>query len=331
MTTTPRPSKRLLGGFFAAALLFTACGSDPAPLVAPAEAAPADDAAATVPAAPAADAASGPVAVTSGESELGDILIGATGLAVYGFTNDVDATSACYGTCADAWPPLIVGEDWTVAPGLDSGIFNAVERDDGQLQLVAGKWPLYYFAGDTISTDLNGQGSGDVWFAVGTDGILVTEAPAESAVVPDETQPDDASIVAVASTTIGDALVDEAGLTLYGFLNDTDGVPTCEGACADAWPPVIVESADLPADLDPAVFSVSERPDGTFQLSAGVWPLYRFAGDAAAGDINGQGSGDVWFVATPEGGLIKDSDSTDNAAASPTPASDSESEGTEGY
>ena len=37
------------------------------------------------------------------------------------------------------------------------------------------------------------------------------------------------------------------------------------------------------------------------QLKAGKWPLYRFAGDEAPGDVNGQGSGDVWFVARPPG------------------------------
>ena len=34
-------------------------------------------------------------------------------------------------------------------------------------------------------------------------------------------------------------------------------------------------------------------------LKAGAWPLYRFAGDAAPGDTNGQGSGGVWFVVGP--------------------------------
>lgn len=317
-TKVLRPTNRkLFGGLFASTiapiLLFTACGGDPAPIAA-APAAVVDDAAATT-AVPGADPAAGPVAVTSGESDLGDILIGSQGLAVYGFLNDVDATSACYGTCAEAWPPVLVSEDWTVAPGLDSGIFNAVARDDGQLQLVAGKWPLYYFAGDTTPTDLNGQGSGEVWFAVGTDGVLITDDTAAAAVSPADTPTSDASIVAVATTSLGDALVDEAGLTLYGFLDDKDGVPSCEGACADAWPPAFVDSAELPAGLDADVYSVSERSDGTFQLNSGVWPLYRFAGDAAAGDVNGQGSGDVWFVAAPGGGLIQDGDSEESASA----------------
>ena len=41
------------------------------------------------------------------------------------------------------------------------------------------------------------------------------------------------------------------------------------------------------------------------QLKAGKWPLYRFAGDEAPGDVNGQGSGDVWFVLDPQAKLIK--------------------------
>ena len=53
------------------------------------------------------------------------------------------------------------------------------------------------------------------------------------------------------------------------------------------------------------MFTVVPRLDGTNQLKAGKWPLYRFAGDAAPGDANGQGSGGVWFVVDPHGGLIK--------------------------
>ncbi len=303
---------KLIGGLVAGTLLLAACGSDPVPIAA----VPAADTATTTAApAPAAEPATGSVAVTSGDSELGEILVGSNGLAVYGFTNDANASSVCYGTCAEAWPPVLVDENWTVAPGLDSGIFNAVARDDGQLQLVAGKWPLYFFAGDTVPTDLNGQGSGDVWFVVNTDGILVTDG-AEAAAGEPSVEAPTAPIVTVGSTSLGDALVDENGLTLYGFTNDTDGVPTCDGACADAWPPVLLDTNELPAELDANIFSVSERSDGSFQLNAGVWPLYRFAGDAGAGDVNGQGSGDVWFVATPDGGLIKDGESAEAESSS---------------
>ena len=113
----------------------------------------------------------------------------ADGLTLYGFTNDVDAISTCYSTCAEAWPPVIVDEEWAVGPGLDIGIFSTTEREDGTLQLVAGKFPLYTFGGDAAPGDITGQGSGEVWFAVTLDGTLspamrrrpAAEAPAEEA------------------------------------------------------------------------------------------------------------------------------------------------------
>ena len=56
--------------------------------------------------------------------------------------------------------------------------------------------------------------------------------------------------------------------------------------------------------LDAKIFSVVARPDGTHQLKAGKWPLYRFAGDAGAGDVNGQGTAG-FFVVMPNGSLNK--------------------------
>jgi predicted lipoprotein with Yx(FWY)xxD motif len=164
--------KRTLGILMAAPTLAltAACGNDDAASTAAENGEPAASGA----------AAGSAVAVRSGDSELGEILVGEDGLTLYGFTNDVDGTSTCTGTCADAWPPVLVSADWTVGPGLDSGIFSTVRRDDGSEQLVAGKWPLYRFSGDAAPGDVNGQGSGGVWFVVGADGSLLKDAPADS-------------------------------------------------------------------------------------------------------------------------------------------------------
>jgi predicted lipoprotein with Yx(FWY)xxD motif len=300
---------------------------------APAQAA----AAAPTTATPATSAQSPPgsaIGAKLGESDFGQLLASTDGLTLYGFTNDVKARSSCYGTCAELWPPVIVDEDWTVGPGLDAGIFATTVREDGSLQLVAGRWPLYMYGGDAVPGDVTGQGSGGVWFAVGVDGRLIrgnapagesdgaaaTTVPADPYAGGNEYPSTDSApaapataeapaaptIVSVGLTGLGDALIDADGLTLYGFTNDGDGVPTCEGDCAGAWPPLLVDGAELPAGLDPAVFSVVPRSDGSHQLKAGAWPLYRFAGDAVPGDTNGQGSGGVWFVVDPAGGLIKD-------------------------
>ena len=153
-----------------------------------------------------------------------------------------------------------------------------------------------------------------MWFAVDLDGILITDGAAAPAVEEEAAAP--AAVVAVGDTSLGQALVDGNGLTLYGFTNDADGLPTCADACADAWPPILVDSAELPAGLDPNVFSVVDGVEpGTFHLKAGKWPLYLFAGDAAPGDVNGQGSGDVWFVADPNGGLITGDEASDESAS----------------
>lgn len=139
---------------------------------------------------------------------------------------------------------------------------------------------------------------------------------------PGELTTDDV-LVALAASGLGDILVDGAGLSLYGFTNDVDGVPVCYDACADAWPPILVDGAlddaALGAGLDAAVFSTVDRTDGTSQLVAGDWPLYLFAGDGAPGDVNGQGVGDVWFLVAPDGSLIgADALAGDEAAAAST-------------
>jgi predicted lipoprotein with Yx(FWY)xxD motif len=119
------------------------------------------------------------------------------------------------------------------------------------------------------------------------------------------TQPATSNITATtAQTPLGRVLVDGHGLTLYGRTLDVNGMSSCTGSCATAWPPVLVNGTALPAGLDAAMFAVVTRPDGTHQLEAGKWPLYRFAGDAKPGDTNGEGS-ESFFAVAPTGKLVK--------------------------
>ena len=281
---------RTIGALAAATtmMLVAACGSD-------------DDAAPPAEESAAAGAdAGGSVAVRTGESGLGEILVGENGMTLYGFTNDTDGTSTCTGTCAEAWPPVHVDPDWTVGPGLDTGVFSTIPRDDGTTQLVAGRWPLYYYSGDSATGDVNGQGAGEVWYVVGTNAALIKDAaPAAPASATTSVQ--------VADSPLGQILVDAEGNTLYGFTNDVDGVSTCTGDCAATWPAHLIEGEPVLGEgLDAAVFSTVEGAEGGQQLRAGTWPLYRFSGDAAPGDVNGQGVGEVWFVVGADGSLVKD-------------------------
>jgi predicted lipoprotein with Yx(FWY)xxD motif len=98
-----------------------------------------------------------------------------------------------------------------------------------------------------------------------------------------------------ADSANGPILVTEEGMTLYTFDKDSDGVSACEGDCVVNWPILAAEEEAAP-DGD---WAVIERSDGTYQWTYKGKPLYTFKGDAAAGDITGDGKGDVWHVATP--------------------------------
>lgn len=105
-------------------------------------------------------------------------------------------------------------------------------------------------------------------------------------------------------TTIGAFLAGDGGKTLYVLTRDAPGVSTCAGSCATAWPPFVLdtgESVKGGADVTGS-FGTITRDDGATQVTYKDAPLYYFAGDAAAGEVNGQGLSGVWFVASPDGG-----------------------------
>lgn len=284
-----------------AAFVFVACGggSDTA----------ADDTTTTDPPDTTATPAAGvDVAVTS----LGEVLVGPEGMTLYGFTVDDPGVSNCYDDCAQVWPPL--SGDTPIGGDLDSSLFTTAERTDGTSQLVIGDWPLYYFAGDAAPGDVNGQDVEGVWFVVDADGNLVgapemTEPEDGAAADPSgdrayDYDVEDPSGLTLAETDLGPTVVDGDGFTLYGFTQDTPTTSACAGACADNWPPVPGD-AKVGAELDSSLFTTITRDDGSTQLVFGDWPLYRFAGDGAPDDVNGQGINDVWFAIGPDATLYR--------------------------
>ena len=117
-----------------------------------------------------------------------------------------------------------------------------------------------------------------------------------------------AATVTSADIAVGSVLVDADGHTLYAFMNDSAGTPTCGGSCAGAWPPLLVEGQlMLGPGLDSALFTTVPGVDGGLQVKAGDHPLYRFSGDSAPGDAMGQGLGGVWFAVMPDGTLLQES------------------------
>jgi predicted lipoprotein with Yx(FWY)xxD motif len=138
-------------------------------------------------------------------------------------------------------------------------------------------------------------------------GTAATAAPTTAAA-----QEANGTTVAVASSKLGDILVDADGRTLYAFTKDKGDQSACSGECATSWP-ALTGTATAGTGVEAALLSTSTQASGDSQVTYDGRPLYYFAGDAKPGDTNGQGVGNVWFAVTAAGELVK------GEAASPYP------------
>jgi predicted lipoprotein with Yx(FWY)xxD motif len=100
---------------------------------------------------------------------------------------------------------------------------------------------------------------------------------------------------------VGKVLVDSEGMTLYYFQKDQkgSGKSKCEGACAEAWPPLTTEGEpEAMAGVKASMLGTIEREDGTTQVTYAGWPLYTFVEDKKPGEDNGTDSkafGASWY------------------------------------
>jgi predicted lipoprotein with Yx(FWY)xxD motif len=114
------------------------------------------------------------------------------------------------------------------------------------------------------------------------------------------------AVLTTTDSDLGEIVVDGEGMTVYMFDSDTQGgdASTCEGECATNWPAVTTDSDDPAVEGVTGEVGTITGVDGKPQVTLNGWPLYYFAGDSAAGDTNGQGVNDVWWVLTPAGEKI---------------------------
>jgi predicted lipoprotein with Yx(FWY)xxD motif len=101
-----------------------------------------------------------------------------------------------------------------------------------------------------------------------------------------------------AKPRVGGYLTDAKGMSLYTFKKDAPGKSACAGDCIAKWPVFYTKKVVVSKKLDEKDFSVITRGDGIKQTTYKGRPLYYFANDVVAGDMNGEGFNNLWHVIT---------------------------------
>jgi predicted lipoprotein with Yx(FWY)xxD motif len=87
--------------------------------------------------------------------KLGKAIVDSEGFTLYDFHKDKGGKSACYGACAQVWPPLLSEGKPQAGEGAMAGKLGTTKRNDGTLQVTYAGWPLYTYAADKKPGDAN--------------------------------------------------------------------------------------------------------------------------------------------------------------------------------
>ena len=110
--------------------------------------------------------------ITVGRSPFGRILLDSRERAVYVFERDPNRRTVCYGSCAEAWPPVLTKGTPRARGGAKSSLLGSIRRRGGRRQVTYAGKPLYYYAHEAPgevrchNVDLNGG----YWWVVGPNG-----------------------------------------------------------------------------------------------------------------------------------------------------------------
>ena len=155
---------------------------------------------------------------------LGTILVNPSGHSLYMFKNDRNGKSTCSGSCAKFWPPLIAHGKLTAGRGAKNALLGTTKRSDGRLQVTYRKHPLYTFAPDKQPGQVNGQGSGGVWYVMSGGGAPIVKALATTA--PATTTSSDDGTMTSGATTTTTATATTPGDTTTAPATTTTGTTT---------------------------------------------------------------------------------------------------------
>lgn len=137
-------------------------------------------------------------------------------------------------------------------------------------------------------------------------GTSPSQSPSQSSSPSSSADAASSATLSTASTSLGTIVVDNAGMTVYVFDNDTanSGMSTCTGTCAATWPAVTTTSTTPTMSGVSGTVATIQTSDGKNQVTLDGHPLYYFVNDTAAGDVKGQGVQGIWWVVAPDGTKI---------------------------
>jgi predicted lipoprotein with Yx(FWY)xxD motif len=135
------------------------------------------------------------------------------------------------------------------------------------------------------------------------------------------------TVVKVGSSNLGRVLVDAHGKTLYLWAHDKGAKSTCNGDCAEYWPPLLTRGKPLAAGgAKAALLGTSRRSDGRIQVTYAGHPLYYFVQDRKPGQTTGEGLtgfGGRWDPVSAAGAAVhaRSDSSSDGYGQAPLKAS----------
>jgi predicted lipoprotein with Yx(FWY)xxD motif len=114
--------------------------------------------------------------VSTAASGLGRILVDGNGRALYLFEKDSRGHSACAGTCAAYWPPVLTRAAPIAGHNAKQSLLGVIRRSNGTRQVTYAGHPLYRFVQDTKPGQTTGQGLDDFgagWYVLSPAGAKI--------------------------------------------------------------------------------------------------------------------------------------------------------------
>jgi predicted lipoprotein with Yx(FWY)xxD motif len=139
-----------------------------------------------------------------------------------------------------------------------------------------------------------------------SDDAADTTSTTEPAATSSTSAPGAEDTLQLVDTSLTKVIAGADGKVLYLYKPDGAAeASTVPAGILGAWPPVVVKTAPtVGAGLEQSLVSTGTQPNGMKWVRYNGHLLYGFTGDAAPGDINGNGVGGVWYAVTAAGDAV---------------------------